>query len=140
MEVTAIAKNIRVSPQKVRVVVNEIKKMQPSSAVKMLDFIHKGAAKPLKKVLMSAIANATNNNNLDEKSLTFKEIQVGHGLAFKRYRPISRGRVHDIKKRTSHIRVVLDGLEAKSKKPEEKKDQVAKDMNQKEAKDNGTKS
>ncbi len=140
MQVTAIAKNIRVSPQKVRLVVNEIKKMQPSSAVKMLGFTNKGAAKPLKKVVMSAIANATNNNNLDEQSLTFKEIQVGHGLTFKRYRPISRGRVHDIKKRTSHIRVVLEGNEAKSRKVEEKKDQVAKNVDQKEAKDNGTKS
>ena len=140
MQVTAIAKNVRVSPQKVRLVVNEIKKMLPGDAVKMLDFTPKRAAKPLKKVVMSAIANATNNNNLDEKSLTFKEIQVGHGLAFKRYRPISRGRVHDIKKRTSHIRVVLEGNEAKSKSVEEKKDQVAKDMNQKEVKDNGTKS
>ena len=138
MQVIAIAKNIRVSPQKVRLVVNEIKKMQPSSAVKMIDFTNKGAAKPLKKIVMSAIANATNNNNLDEKSLTFKEIQVGHGLTFKRYRPISRGRVHDIKKRTSHIRVVLEGNE--SKKVEEKKDQVAKNMDQKEVKDNGTKS
>ena len=140
MQVTAIAKNMRVSPQKVRLVVNEIKKMLPGDAVKILDFTHKGAAKPLKKVVMSAIANATNNNNLDEKSLTFKEIQVGHGLTFKRYRPISRGRVHDIKKRTSHIRVVLDGLEAKSKKVEEEKDQVVKNIDQKEAKENGTKS
>src|SRR3989344_1299398 len=140
MQVTAIAKNIRVSPQKARLEVSEIKKMLPGDAVKMLDFTNKGAAKPLKKVVMSAIANATNNNNLDEKSLTFKEIQVGHGLTFKRYRPISRGRVHDIKKRTSHIRVVLDGLEAKSKRVEEKKDQGAKNIDQKEAKENGTKS
>ena len=66
MEVRAIAKNVRVSPYKVRLVVNEIKKMQPADAVKMLDFVNKAASKPVKKVVMSAIANAK-NNNLDEK-------------------------------------------------------------------------
>src|SRR3990167_8030022 len=106
MEVRAVSRNIRVSPYKVRLVVNEIKKMQPGDAVKMLNFTQQAASKPLKKVVMSAIANAKNNNNLNENSLTFKEIQIGHGLTFKRYRPISRGRVHDIKKITSHIRVV----------------------------------
>ena len=138
MEVRAVSRNIRVSPYKVRLVVNEIKKMQPGDAVKMLNFTQKAASKPLKKVVMSAIANAKNNNNLNENSLTFKEIQIGHGLTFKRYRPISRGRVHDIKKITSHIRVVLEGKEAESKKVEEKKEDTKK-LEAKKGKENGTK-
>lgn len=113
MQTHAIAKNIRVSPYKVRLVVDQIKKMPPADAVKMLDFTLKSAAKPVKKVIMSAIANARNNSNLDGNTLRFKEIQVGHGLAFKRYRPISRGRAHSIKKRTSNIRVVLEGSKTK---------------------------
>lgn len=113
MQVKAIAKNIRVSPFKVRLVVNQIKKMNPTDAVKMLDFINKAASKPVKKVVLSAIANAKNNNNLDETSLKFSEIQVGHGRAFKRYRPIARGRAHSILKRTSNIKVVLEGEQKK---------------------------
>ena len=112
--------------------------MQPGDAVKMLNFTQQAASKPLKKVVMSAIANAKNNNNLNENSLTFKEIQIGHGLTFKRYRPISRGRVHDIKKITSHIRVVLEGKEAESKKVEEKKEDTKK-LEAKKGKENGTK-
>ncbi len=111
MQVQAISKNVRISPYKVRLVVNEIKKLPPGDAVKTLDFVKKSASIPVKKTIMSAIANAKNNSNLDENSLKFKEIQVGHGIAFKRYRPIARGRAHSIKKRTSSIRVVLEGEE-----------------------------
>lgn len=113
MEVQAIAKNIRVSPYKVRLVVDQIKKLPPAETVKMLDFVTKAASKPLQKVIKSAISNAKNNSNLDENSLKFKEIQVGHGITFKRYRPIARGRAHSIKKRTSNIKVVLEGEEKK---------------------------
>lgn len=109
MQVYAIAKNVRVSPFKARLVVEKIKRMQPAHAVQVLDFVPKAAAKPIKKVVMSAIANAKNNNGLDENSLKFKEIQVGHGITFKRFRPVSRGRAHHILKRTSTIRVVLEG-------------------------------
>lgn len=111
MIVQAISKNVRVSPYKVRLVVNEIKKLSPNDAVKTLDFVTKAASKSLKKTIMSAIANARNNNNLNEDSLKFKEFQIGHGIAFKRQRPIARGRAHSIKKRTSNIRVVLEGQE-----------------------------
>ncbi len=116
MEVKAIAKNIRVSPHKVRLVVAQIKKMPPQEAVRILDFVPKAASLPLKKVIASAIANAKNNHNLAESDLKFAEIQVGHGQVFKRYRPISRGRAHSILKRTSNIRVVLKGAEGKADK------------------------
>ena len=113
MEITAVAKNVRISPQKVRFVASQIKKMRPQEAIKMLDFIPKGASTVLKKVIASAIANAKNNFNLSEDTLTFKEISVTKGIVFKRYRAVSRGRVHPILKRTSHIKVVLEGEQKK---------------------------
>lgn len=136
MQVHAIVKNVRVSPFKARLVVEKIKRMQPSHAVKVLDFVPRKAAKPIKKVVMSAIANARNNNGLDENSLKFKEIQVGHGIIFKRYRPVSRGRAHHILKRTSTIRVVLEGDTSKelAKATNEKDSQDTKDI--KEIKEN----
>ena len=113
MQVTAIAKNIRISPKKVRLVINQIKNKKPQDAVKVLDFVNKGSASAVKKAIMSAIANAKNNYSLDEGSLVFKQISASKGLTFKRYRPVSRGRVHHILKRASHLTVVLEGEEKK---------------------------
>jgi len=87
--------------------------MRPQEAIKMLDFIPKGASTILKKVIASAIANARNNFNLSEDTLIFKEISVAKGIVFKRYRAVSRGRVHPILKRTSHIKVILEGEQKK---------------------------
>lgn len=140
MQVRAISKNVRVSPSKVRLVINEIKKMQPADAVKILSFTNKAASKPIQKVIMSAIANAKNNNNLDEKSLVFREIQASNGLTFKRYRPISRGRAHSIQKKATHISVVLEGAEIKNNKAEVLKDSTLKKQDQTKGKENGTKS
>ncbi len=116
MEVIAKANNIRVTPQKVRLVVAQIKKMKPIKALEILDFTPQKAATPLKKVISSAVANAKNNFNLDEKSLEFVSINVGKGMVFKRFRPVSRGRAHSILKVTSNIRIVLQGQEAKVEK------------------------
>ena len=113
MEVKAIAKNIRISPKKVRLVVDQIKNRKPQDAVKVLDFVNKRPAAAIKKTIMSAVANAKNNYALDEGSLLFKQISVNKGLTFKRYRPVSRGRVHHILKRASHLTVVLEGEEKK---------------------------
>src|SRR3989304_5491438 len=120
MEVVAIAKNVRMSPEKVRLVVDQIKKMTPQQAIKILDFVPKKSSLPLKKVITSAIANAKNNFNLSEDSLTFREISVTKGIVFKRFKAVARGRAHPILKRTSHIKVVLEGEQRKevSKVPE----------------------
>lgn len=128
MEVTAVAKNIRVSPKKVRLVVDQIKKLSPEEALLILEFIPKSSSKALKKVIKSAIANATNNSNLPASSLKFKEVQVGKGITFKRYRAVSRGRAHSILKTTSHIRVVLEGEQEKkvTKVTEEPKEVIEK--------------
>ncbi|OGD85475.1 50S ribosomal protein L22 [Candidatus Curtissbacteria bacterium RBG_13_35_7] len=111
MEVSATAKYIKMSPFKIRLVANQVKKMPPQEAIKMLAFIKKSASPILKKVIASAIANAKNNHNLTEESLKFKEIQIGSGQMLKRYRRISRGRIHHILKRTSNIKVVLEAHE-----------------------------
>jgi len=129
MEVTAVAKNIRISPEKVRLVVDQIKKLSPKEAVEILDHVSKRSSLPLKKVIASAIANAKNNFGLDENSLVFKELTANKGIVFKRYQPVSRGRVHPILKRTSYIKVVLEGEQKKevSKEPNLSKDEDIKD-------------
>lgn len=132
MEITATAKYVRISPQKVRLVVDQIKKMPPSKAVTMLDFINKSPSPVLRKVISSAIANAKNNHNLKEDALLFKRIEVASGPAFKRYRPIPRGRAHPILKRTSHIRVVLEGKpEQELKKQSQESQNQVKDSEKK---------
>lgn len=113
MEVRAIARNVRVSPEKLRLLVAQIKKLPPQKAVLVLGSVSKSSAPVLRKVILSAMANAKNNYQLAEKTFKFKEIQVGKGPVFKRYQPVSRGRVHPILKRTSNIRVVIEGEEAK---------------------------
>lgn len=113
MEVRSIANNVRVSPQKVRLVVTQIKKMKPTDAISILEFVPQKAARPLKKAIASAVANAKNNFNLDDSTLAFSEINVGKGISFKRVRPISRGRAHSILRQTSNIRIVLTGDKTK---------------------------
>jgi large subunit ribosomal protein L22 len=113
MEVTAYAKNIRTSPQKVRLVTDQIKKFHPQEAIKILEFISKKSAMPVKKVILSAIANAKNNHGLSEETLVFKEILVEKGRVAKRSRAVARGRQHSILKRTSHIKIILEGQEKK---------------------------
>lgn len=113
MQVSAIAKNIRISPEKIRPMVAKIKNLPPTEAISHLDFINKSAAPILKKVIMSALANAQNNSGLAKDLLTFKAIIVNIGPTAKRFRPQSRGRVHQILKRTSHIEVILEGEKSK---------------------------
>jgi len=120
MEVKAIARNVRISPEKVKLVVDQIKNKKPADAVKMLEFVNKRSAPAIRKVIMSAIANAKNNHNLDEETLVFKQMFANKGLVYKRHRLVSRGRFHPILKRTSLITVVLEGEKKKevSKVPE----------------------
>src|SRR3990167_4286788 len=120
MLIHATAKNIRISPIKVRLVTDKIKKMKPQNAINILGFIPNASAKPLKNVLASAIANAKNNHGINEDSLIIKEIVVNKGPAFKRYKAIARGRAHSILKRTSHIRIILENKdeELQEKSPE----------------------
>lgn len=94
------------SPRKIRLVADLIRKMKPLEAVEKLPFVQKRAGEVVAKVIKSAIADAKNQGASDT-DLIFKEIQVGEGPRLKRGRAASRGRWHPIKKRMSHIRVVL---------------------------------
>ncbi|MFH1864148.1 MAG: 50S ribosomal protein L22 [bacterium] len=106
MEIKAEQRYLLMSPRKIRLVVNLIKKLKPTVAVDTLPMIGKRAAEPVAKVIKQAIANAK-EKGIDGANLFFKEIQVGEGPVLKRGRPVSRGRWHPIQKRMSHIRVIL---------------------------------
>jgi large subunit ribosomal protein L22 len=106
MEIISTQKYLRLSPRKIRPVVSMVKKLTPMKAVEILPFIGKRASDPLRKVILTAMANAK-DKGISNDNLIFKEIQINEGPRLKRGREVSRGRWHPIKKRMSHIRVVL---------------------------------
>ncbi|MCX7634959.1 MAG: 50S ribosomal protein L22 [Syntrophales bacterium] len=110
MEARAVAKYVRVSPQKARLVVDLIRGKKVGEAQKVLTFNRKYSASIVAKVLKSALANARQNPNIDEKVLYVKEAYVDQGPSLKRWRARAQGRAAAIKKRMSHITVVLDEL------------------------------
>jgi large subunit ribosomal protein L22 len=107
MEARAVAKYIRMSPQKVRLVVDLVRGKKVEEARQVLLFTRKYAAGHISKVLNSALANAKQNPNIDENILFVKEIYVDQGPSLKRWRARAQGRAASIKKRMSHITVVL---------------------------------
>jgi len=108
MEIKAQQSYLRISPRKLRLIVKELKGFSLDKAISSLPFVIKNGSSEIEKVLKQARANAVNNLKLDEKKLFIKEIQVGAGPTLKRGRPVARGMWHPIKKRTSHIRVILE--------------------------------
>lgn len=108
MEVIAEVKNIRISPRKVRLVAKELVGKKANEAVESLKFVPRKASLPLSKVIKSAVSNAKNNNKMDETKLIIKEVVVNEGRTLKRFLPRSRGTVHPILKRSSHIRVIVE--------------------------------
>jgi large subunit ribosomal protein L22 len=108
MQVTAESLNNRISARKARLVARTLLGKEAVASLETLKFEPKKASLPIAKVLKAAIANATNNFKLEEKKLIIKEVVVNEGQNLKRYRPRSRGMVHPIIKKSSHIRVVLE--------------------------------
>lgn len=108
MEASAVVKYVRISPQKVKLVVDMVRGKNVEDAERILMFTQKKAAGIVKKVLKSAVANATQNPNIDENILYVKEIFVGQGPTMRRWRARAQGRVAPIRKRMSHITVILD--------------------------------
>ncbi|MBN1829203.1 MAG: 50S ribosomal protein L22 [Deltaproteobacteria bacterium] len=108
MEARATGKYVRISPQKVRLVIDMIRGKATAEAKRILDQTPKKASGLIKKVLMSALANATQNPNIDEKVLFVKKAYADQGPTLKRWRARAQGRAAGIKKRTSHISIVLD--------------------------------
>lgn len=109
MLIKAEQKYVRMSPRKLRLVADTIRGIkEPGRAVSLLEGVEKRAALPLSKTIKQAIANASKNLGLAENSLRIKELQVQDGPTYKRFKPVSRGRIHSLQKRTSHIRVILE--------------------------------
>jgi large subunit ribosomal protein L22 len=104
----ASATHIRISPRKVRMVVDTVRGKSVSQALSILGFTRKKAALPVQKLLKSAVANAVENGGIsDVDTLVIDRIMVDAGPTLKRYMPRARGRATPIRKRTSHIRIML---------------------------------
>ena len=108
MEVKAIARQVRMSPRKARLVADLIRGKQVEEALLVLRFTPKKAASILAKTLRSAIANATDTQNVDPDDLYVKRVHIDGGAMLKRFRPRAHGRATPIRKRTSHFTVVVD--------------------------------
>lgn len=108
MEVKAVARYIRMSPQKVRLVADLIRGKKVQEARNILLYTRKYAAGVVANVLKSAVANASQNPNIDENILYVKAVFVDQGPSLKRWRARAQGRAAGIKKRSSHITVILD--------------------------------
>ena len=126
MEVKAITKYIRMSPKKIRVVADLIRGLDVLEAVDQLKFIPRRAVKPILKILNSAIANAEHNFNLKKENLYIRKIMVNEGAVLKRWMPRAFGRASPIKKKSSHIEIILDEL--KPTKVAKKKEKVSKPL------------
>lgn len=107
MEATAKLRGARISPQKARLVADQIRGLPVERAEEVLTFSNKKAAHIVRKVLMSAVANAEHNSGADVDELKVGTIHVDEGPTFKRGRPRAKGRFTRILKRTSHITIVV---------------------------------
>ena len=119
MELKASVKNLRMSPRKIRLVIDLIRKMTVDEALDQLKFVNKLAAEPISKLIKSALANAENTYNLDRSNLYIKEIRSDEGLTLKRWMPRAHGRATAIRKRGCHLSLVL--AEIKDSGPRDKK-------------------
>ncbi|MGI6005186.1 MAG: 50S ribosomal protein L22 [Christensenellales bacterium] len=104
----AVAKYIRISPSKVKLVIDQIRGKSVQDAEAFLEFSPKSASPVVKKLLLSAAANAENNQMLDRENLYVAEVFAGPGPTLKRFRARARGSAARIRKRTSHITIILD--------------------------------
>jgi len=120
MEVSAKITQLRISPRKVRSVTGILKGMDAMRAKSQLNYMARRSAKPLSKLLDSAMANAHNNFGLVKENLYIKEIKVDEGTKLKRFRPKGFGSTSPIEKKTSHVKIILDekvpGMKAEPKK------------------------
>ena len=111
MEARAQARYVRVTPMKARRVIDLIRGMNAADAQAVLKFAPQAASEPIGKVLDSAIANATNNHAMDARGLVISAVFVDEGPTMKRIRPRAQGRAYRIRKRSSHITVIVsDGV------------------------------
>jgi large subunit ribosomal protein L22 len=126
MKVLAVAKGVRISPRKVGVVASLVRGRSVADALVILEHVPRRAAIDVRKTIQSAAANATNNHNVKGDNLHIVEISVTPGPRLKRYRPASHGRALPFQRKTSHIRVVVEGDARAPKKAEADKKPAAK--------------
>ncbi|NLL53347.1 MAG: 50S ribosomal protein L22 [Peptococcaceae bacterium] len=107
METKAVARYVRISPRKVRQVVDLIRGKKVDEALAILEFTPKISTEPVSKVLKSAVANAEHNLDLSSEELFVTKIYVDQGPTLKRIKPRAQGRADRIRKRTSHITVFV---------------------------------
>ncbi len=107
IQVRAVERHIRMSPQKVRLVLDVVRGKPANEALAILKFLPQRAAKPVAAAVRSAVANAENNFNMDPDDLVITRAAADEGRTLKRWRPRARGRVNQILKRSSHITVVV---------------------------------
>lgn len=125
MAVQAIAKGVRISPRKVSAVAALVRGRSVADALTILEHTPRHPAVAVSKVIASAKANADHNHNYKPATLQITEISVTPGPRYKRYRPAARGRALPFQRKTSHIRVIVDG-EKREAKPKATKAETAK--------------
>lgn len=123
MEIKASLNHLRMGPRKVRLVVDVVRGMTIDKALDQLQFLNKLASDPVKKLILSAVANAEHNFSLAKDNLFIKEIKVDGGVTLKRWMPKAHGRATVIRKRGSHVHVTLAEIVEGGKK-EARKDKV----------------
>lgn len=107
----AVAKYVRISSRKVKSVIDLIRGLPVADAKAVLMATPNGSTEPVSKLLNSAIANAENNLNLSQDTLMVAEVYADQGPTLKRFRPRAQGRATRIRKRTSHITIILDKVQ-----------------------------
>ncbi len=128
MEVKAKLSNLRIAPRKVRLVADVVRGKSVQRALDELSFVDNKSARPIAKLIKSAVANAKNNFQLNPDNLYISTIFVNEGSKLKRWRPVSRGQSNEIIKRSSHIIVILN----EKGKPRDKK--IVKEVKKEEKK------
>ena len=111
MQAKAQVTYVRISPRKVKIVLDLIRNKPVDVAAAILKYTPKAACEPVGKLLKSAVANAENNFNMDKNALYVAQAMVCPGPIMKRIRPRAQGRAYRIEKRTSHITLVLKEME-----------------------------
>ena len=118
MEARSIRKHIRTSPRKMRTVINVVRGRSVPEALDILNFLPQQVTAEVKTTIMSAVHNLMDKNpeeRFDENDLVVSLIKVDEGPMFKRFRPAPRGRAHRIRKRTSHLTVVVSNSDSEEK-------------------------
>jgi large subunit ribosomal protein L22 len=117
----AQARYVRMTPMKCRRVIDLVRGLPVQEALDILRFAPQAASEPVAKVVASAVANAENNKQLDAGSLVVAQAYVDEGPTLKRFRPRAQGRAYRIRKRTSHITVVVQAVPESAQRSAQKK-------------------